>query len=388
MQRINTEDGQFVEGTILTKDWANSQQNEPAHVVEATGMQLDPTDDYQLLKAITRLVNSPTVLSDVGGAANTYAAVNVPPLTADSLVEGIGQRVRISHTNTGSSTYAPDGLPDKPIVGLGLLGLQGEELVEHGIATLLYTTSPLVNAGNGAWILVMCAGGTLQLPPGKEPHHAITLEQADQRYTPGIAVITQTGDFTPVREDNWITMIGAGGGGGAGGRDMSDFMIPGGGGGAGQSVYRYHLKLQVGVPVQVTIGKGGKGAATVLAQTPSPLPRGGAGGASSFGSHVTCSGGAGGEGGFTGSGSVGGAGGFGWPGGGSGQYTGSANAQTTFGGAGGNGLFGGGAPAVNGYQITNASGYGGGGSGGALYYIKESDSNGGDGFDGVCIVEW
>lgn len=217
---------------------------------------------------------------------------------------------------------------------------------------------------------------------------AYTKAEAIAMFAPGQAVFGASGVFTPVREDNWVTGTAGGGGGGAGGQDTNGMAIPGGGGGAGQWVYRKYLKLPVGVPVAVTIGKGGKGAKSSLVNVSQPLPGGEAGGVTSLGAYLSLSGGGPGLGGFTGSGNVGGAGGFGWPGGGSGEYSASTLTQLARGGNGGNGFFGSGGPSVHGYQSTKATGPGGGGAGGSLYYREGNDSPGGDGADGILIIEW
>lgn len=215
-----------------------------------------------------------------------------------------------------------------------------------------------------------------------------TRDQAKALFAPGLAIFDASGDFIPVREDNWVTAIAGGGGGGAGGQDLNGLAIPGGGGGAGQSVFRKLVKLVPGVPVRVTIGKGGKGAPSSLVKVSQPLSPGAAGGITSLGTYLSLSGGGGGGGGFTGSGNTGGNGGSGWPGGGSGEYSASTITQLARGGHGGCGLFGGGGPSVHGYQPTKAVGPGAGGGGGALYYCDGADSGGGDGADGILIVEW
>jgi hypothetical protein len=100
------------------------------------------------------------------GAANAYQAVNIDPLAADTLVHGVRQRITIKVSNAGASTYAPDGLPPKPILGMNLQALRGGELLATLIAELEYIVAPTVNSGAGAWLLLRCGGGnTLQLWP-------------------------------------------------------------------------------------------------------------------------------------------------------------------------------------------------------------------------------
>ena len=64
------------------------------------------------------------VLADTG-SANAYAAENAVPFSALPTTSGVSQTLMIEHTNTGASTYAPDGLPASPIFGAGGVALQG-----------------------------------------------------------------------------------------------------------------------------------------------------------------------------------------------------------------------------------------------------------------------
>lgn len=171
MQRIDTSDGRFhagdpstgALGTIVTADYMQSLQEEIASAVETAGLTLDPNDNSQLTKAIRAMASRTAPLTD-RGTLNAYAAVNVVPLTAQTLVHGVRQRVTIGTTNSGASTYSPDGLPPKPILGLDLMPLEGLELLATQVADLEYVVAAAVNGGNGAWLLLRCAGGAMQLP--------------------------------------------------------------------------------------------------------------------------------------------------------------------------------------------------------------------------------
>ncbi|CAB3764073.1 hypothetical protein [Paraburkholderia humisilvae] len=189
MQRINTPDGQFhagdpssgALGTIVTRDFMQSVQEELAAVPEAAGMTLDAAganqpDNRQVLKAIRRLIQSPVVLADTG-AANAYSAVNVPALTAETWADGFAQQVQIGHANTGPSTYAPDGLPTLPIYGMALQPLQGGELRAGGTAILVRMTIPGVNDGDPFCVLLDCYGGARQVATATEGWHAVQFGQ-------------------------------------------------------------------------------------------------------------------------------------------------------------------------------------------------------------------
>jgi hypothetical protein len=53
--------------------------------------------------------NNGTLLTDTG-AANVYSATNPVPLITSTWITGVQQEILVAHTNTGASTYAPDGL--------------------------------------------------------------------------------------------------------------------------------------------------------------------------------------------------------------------------------------------------------------------------------------
>ncbi len=161
-------DGNPVSGqapTILTADYMNSLMLELLNVVKAAGITPGKTVYDQLLSAIRRIGQNTVVLADVG-TANAYAAANGTPLVAATWVDGVVQAVKIAHTNTGASTYAPDGLAAIPVYGLGLQPLQGGELCAGGTAIFMRTTIASVNSGNPICVLMECAGGAQQIPSG------------------------------------------------------------------------------------------------------------------------------------------------------------------------------------------------------------------------------
>jgi hypothetical protein len=95
-------------------------QEENMSLLAAAGIASSKTAYNQ----IRRLAQKTTVLTDMG-FANSCAAVNRPPLVLVDLAKGLIQRVSVLTTNVGASTYSPDGLASKPILGMGLLPLQG-----------------------------------------------------------------------------------------------------------------------------------------------------------------------------------------------------------------------------------------------------------------------
>ncbi len=152
------------------------------------------TLETNLFSAVRTAARISAIATDTG-AVNAYTTTNVPPITA--LTNGALQYVTISHANTGGSTYAPDGLAAKPIVGLGTNSLQGGELIAGGIVELLYSNT--INGGNGGWILIGSYGGAMQTAPATQSGHAVNLGQFAssanwQRFASGI--ILQWGNLT------------------------------------------------------------------------------------------------------------------------------------------------------------------------------------------------
>lgn len=165
--------------TIVPAEWLNAVMLELANVVTGAGLTLNKAAFNQLLSAIRAIGRQSVVLADTG-AVNAYAAANPTPLVSGvsgTLVHGVRQSVQITNANTGASTYAPDGLAAKPIYGLNLSPLQGGELPVGGVANMIYMVSAAINSGNGAWILLECTGGALQVPAGTQSNHAVNLGQ-------------------------------------------------------------------------------------------------------------------------------------------------------------------------------------------------------------------
>ena len=157
--------------TVLTADYMNMVMLELLNVVKAGGISPSKTAYDQVLSAIKRIGQNTVVLPD-SGTTNTYAASNPVPLVASTWVDGVVQAVRVAHTNTGASTYSPDGLTAIPIYGLGLQPLQGGEIAAGGTAILMHATILNVNGGNPVCLLMECAGGAQQTAPATALQHA------------------------------------------------------------------------------------------------------------------------------------------------------------------------------------------------------------------------
>ncbi|WP_176061656.1 hypothetical protein [Burkholderia multivorans] len=404
----------FLSGTAqsiqLNKVWRQSSIMAAVvaqFIVNQTGQ--NATDDGTTATLLTNLASAVAVsarqnpvLADTG-TANTYAVANLAAFPAYPTVSGLVINVSIANANTGASTLNVDGLGSKPIYGLALQPLQGSELIANGVACFLYVVAPTVNSGNGAWILMECAGGAQQVAPATRSHHAAQLGQVLGKQ----AQFSSSGSFTVPDGVTtiYVTGVGGGGGGGGGGGNSSTGAAGGGGGGGqGQQVIKSPITVAPGQILTVTIGSGGA-SGTAGSNSGSSGGNGGVGGVSSItGSSPTVSlilgGGQGGSGGIgnTGSGITssgqGGLSGDGVTGSGSGGYPPaiSGGVLPGMGGAGGASIFGAGGscrvPTSGGGGVP-AMGWGAGGSGGTGGSgSAASGGAGGQGKSGAFVLEW
>lgn len=169
--------------TYLAALWFNHVQEAVVRTCEAANFALSDVDFDQFVNAIKRLGQKMIVLADTG-VVNAYTAVNNPPLVAADLVNGLVQQIAIAHTNTGPSTYSPDGLAATPIYGLALQSLQGNELPAGGTAVLQRTTIAGVNGGNPIYVLMECMGGSQQIPTATKPQHAVPMSMFSSLLSP------------------------------------------------------------------------------------------------------------------------------------------------------------------------------------------------------------
>jgi len=350
--------------TILPAEFMNMVMLEILGVLSAGGVTPSKSNFTQLTTAIRAVNKQSTILTDTG-TANTYAAANTPALTALPAT-GYSQRINIANANTGTATYAPDGLAPKPIYGLGLQPLQGGEL-PVGIAVLMYLVQAGVNGGTGAWIIIESLGGASQVAPATKSQQAMQLGQATGRLMGLPQVFFASGTYTPTPGmTSVIFKVQGGGGAGAGLATPSAGNISlGAPGCSGSYAEGRFLAAAIGASQVVTVGAAGAAASNTA---------GGAGGTSSVGSLITAPGGPGGgllnnqiPGASNGNGSL-----AGTPTGANifqsigtcpGLCT-SLSASSAQSGAGGGSIFGNGGtpPIINGAGVA-AQNYGAGGSG-------------------------
>jgi hypothetical protein len=275
------------------------------------------------------------------GTANAQTITPIPAIT--SYIAGQVFTFIPGFSNAGATTLAVSGLPPKNVF-LNGIALVGSELHLLVPVTVIY---------DGVQFNIVFAF-TDKIPTR--------------------SIFTVTGANTWTKPANLfyaiVEVVGAGGGGG--GNTASDFG--GGGGGAGAYYKKQFAASLLGATETVTIGAKGTGQSGLA---------GTAGGSSSFGAWITCTGGSPGNpnrgpGGLGGTCTIDGIVATGQPGGGS-NSTGAAGGST---------IFGGGGRELN---LDNTNGQGGtgkgsGGSGGYNYLGGANATAGGSGADGIVIV--
>ena len=161
-----------IESTLIKAEWMNTIQRELIAVVRGGGLELDKSRDDQLLQAIYLLGQAGD--GNVGvdtGAANAYIVSYTPAVKA--LKDGMTLRFKAKTANSGASTFSPNGLPAKPILGLAHGALQGGEIIANGNIWLQYSTT----IGAGSWILLVSTSGAMQVALASKSQHAVQLAQ-------------------------------------------------------------------------------------------------------------------------------------------------------------------------------------------------------------------
>lgn len=90
------------------------------------------------------------------GTANTYTVEYSPAVL--TVADGMVVRFKAKTANTGASTFSPNGLTAKPVIGLGHAALQGGEIIANGDVWLQWNSS----IGSGSWILIASSRGVTQ----------------------------------------------------------------------------------------------------------------------------------------------------------------------------------------------------------------------------------
>lgn len=126
---------------------------------------------YQMDDAATKtnVQSSSLVYAAGGGTANAHSANYMPAVTA--LTDGMILTFKALTTNNGATTFTPNGLPPKPVVGGAHAALQGGEIVAGGEVEVMW------HASLNSWVLLGCTGGALQVGTATQSQHAVPLNQ-------------------------------------------------------------------------------------------------------------------------------------------------------------------------------------------------------------------
>ncbi|WEX18982.1 hypothetical protein P2T68_17225 [Pseudomonas sp. G11] len=117
------------------------------------------------------------------GTVNACAATFSPAVTvSDSLV----LRFKAANTNTGATTFSPNGITAAPIVGGNHAALQGGEIIANGDVWVQWNSS----IGGGSWVLVESSGGGFQVAPATKTLHAVSAGQIQGQ---GLVAFTAAG---------------------------------------------------------------------------------------------------------------------------------------------------------------------------------------------------
>lgn len=140
-------------GSLIPAVWGNSVTQELLGVITGAGLVPDEADLGQLQLAVRKINQAGLVdyALDIG-TANAYNATYKPAPSA--LVDGLILRFKAARANTGASTFAPNGLPARPIVGLDHNAIQSGEIVVGGDVWVQWNSS----IGSGAWVMIASTG--------------------------------------------------------------------------------------------------------------------------------------------------------------------------------------------------------------------------------------
>ena len=105
------------------------------------------------------------------GTTNACAAAFLPAIL--SVQDGLVLRFKSASTNTGPTTFSPNGISPAPIVGALHLALQGGEISAGGSVWVQWSNS----VGGGSWILLDSTGGSLQVAPAGKSLQAVNAGQ-------------------------------------------------------------------------------------------------------------------------------------------------------------------------------------------------------------------
>lgn len=147
---VDEDPGAGTPGSLIPSAWGNALTDELLNVILAAGLVPDEADLTQMIKAI-RLLQRGAVGGYAldTGAANAYVAAYTPAVT--SLIDGMVLRFKAANTNTGASTFAPDGIAPLPVINLQHAALYAGDISAGDEVWLQYNSS----VGGGSWVSLL-----------------------------------------------------------------------------------------------------------------------------------------------------------------------------------------------------------------------------------------
>lgn len=169
---------------VTAQGLAILDDNTPAEQRNTIGLsQVNNTSDINkplsTAQALALQVSAQNYSVDTG-VANAYVCKFSPAIVARE--ESAMLKFKVTQTNNGPCTIN-DGLGAVPLVGMTYSALQGRELVTGGYAWVQWNTSI------GAYILLFCTGGALQVGGATKSKHAIPLGQEPTETLGGAALV-------------------------------------------------------------------------------------------------------------------------------------------------------------------------------------------------------
>jgi hypothetical protein len=155
--------------TLLRSDFMNMLMMELLNIIEYAGETPSKTTYNQVLTAIKSITGSSSTYGFDTGSANTYAVTYTPAVAA--ITDGLKLRFKAKTANTGTSTFSPNGLTAKAIVGAAHAALQGGEIVANGDIEVVW------NSTLAAWVLLEQTGGGTQVATATKSSQAVNLVQ-------------------------------------------------------------------------------------------------------------------------------------------------------------------------------------------------------------------
>lgn len=351
-------------GSSVPARAVEDHQRELVALIGYGGLTPDEDDLEQVAKAIQ---TSKLTYAVVGGSANDLTATLSP--TPIGLQAGLRFMLKIVTTNTGPATLNVSGLGAKALTRADGSALQASDLQAGSLVFIAYD-------GTNFQIV----GLSTILTPGRN----ITSWSVAGTYT-----FTVPAGVYKI----YATCVGAGAGSGGAGTNTTGGPYPAGGGGAGGTASGW-INVTPGQMITIIVGAGGQGGAAAASGASGAYGLPGAnGGTSSVGAFMSATGGIGGGADQTTTGSNGGAGGVGSGGqinqtGGNGtDGSGTAGLAIYGGNGGGSSMGGGGRSSIIKSAIQNGAAPG---SGAGSCYLGgwAANKSGGNGADGIVILQY